>query len=748
VRGQSLHEEERKAFNGELSLQVMVDSMQPLADHSLESPQMLPPTPRSQPPAATPDARTSGCTLDEVSLAAPTLHTSEFFQVLIQKQHEVERFFTVRPEDIPDAAITKMAMMKNELDLLSGTICSVLGKTSDTAQPVAQGSWPIIATAGSFHEDLHGTVRHYDQAIPQNWPIVDAVPAPYMTEADVLAAAAAASAAAGNCMPPGYHMNGIPPVMAEALQQAAPAAYPVEENHGPAMFQGFAPPPSFAWDRSSFDEARGRAGGKEEASADAADAQANHGGSAPDHVQPQRPRAINTSSPVPLGLCESSMKHALLAAMDELHRCQKACADLREEKRGPPVAEVEQLCLSIGERLDEVSERFQERLEVYRKKSRRKDETIKRLHRKLQALHGETSELFGLPSQSWSPARQARQSQSVEKMGHERDVADESQLEMGVDTVDFAAWETELPRCSDQPSVPDPATSRREANLRRREVDLAGQVRIRDAQVEQLTATLHQLQTVTQRQIGLYKRQLHIKDNSLQALEEQLMQQAPYRDMGPAIEGSVPDGVSTGGSAGAPPSSTPGSSRGGQLRRQQGGSQASVPAYAASGLAGNNAASPCGGGAIPSGATIRREGTTPRPSGDRDRERIDRDGRGERGRGTAVQATWALQKKETRERSLGAAVPTSPRTKHRVITGHSHAATAAEASLRRRTSLGVGGALGRSNSADDPGSLKAARNRSSQQQQYDAEAAAAAAIAAKARLRESGVGAQVQRTRR
>jgi hypothetical protein len=102
-------------------------------------------------------------------------------------------------------------------------------------------------------------------------------------------------------------------------------------------------------------------------------------------------------------------------------------------------------------------------------------------------------------------------------------------------------------------------------------------------------------------------------------------------------------------------------------------------------------------------------------------------------------------KKENRERSLGA-VPTSPRQKHRVISGgNANATTAAEAAvLRRRTSPGGGGALGRSNSADDPNSRKAVPrgNRPVQQQHYDADVAAAAM---KARLRDNTSGAQVPR---
>merc|ERR1719456_413525 len=67
------------------------------------------------------------------------------------------------------------------------------------------------------------------------------------------------------------------------------------------------------------------------------------------------------------------------------------------------------------------------------------------------------------------------------------------------------------------------AQLRREvAHLRRGHVELVGQLRARDAQVEQLTAMIREL--VAQRQIGLYKRQLHLQDTSLSALQEELLE--------------------------------------------------------------------------------------------------------------------------------------------------------------------------------------------------------------------------------
>lgn len=61
------------------------------------------------------------------------------------------------------------------------------------------------------------------------------------------------------------------------------------------------------------------------------------------------------------------------------------------------------------------------------------------------------------------------------------------------------------------------------ANLRRQNAELVNQLRARDGQIDQLTGTLRELQIVTQRQMELYKRQLSMKDDSLQAMQEELI---------------------------------------------------------------------------------------------------------------------------------------------------------------------------------------------------------------------------------
>lgn len=88
------------------------------------------------------------------------------------------------------------------------------------------------------------------------------------------------------------------------------------------------------------------------------------------------------------------------------------------------------------------------------------------------------------------------------------------------------------------------AQLRREvAHLRRGHVELVGQLRARDAQVEQLTAMIREL--LAQRQIGLYKRQLNLQDTSLYALQEEILldRNAPA---GPPPAGGTAQGAHNG----------------------------------------------------------------------------------------------------------------------------------------------------------------------------------------------------------
>jgi len=80
---------------------------------------------------------------------------------------------------------------------------------------------------------------------------------------------------------------------------------------------------------------------------------------------------------------------------------------------------------------------------------------------------------------------------------------------------------------------------REAAQLKRRDVDLMGQIRSRDQQIEQLTSTMRDLQVVTQKQIGLYRRQLVLKYQELQAKQEELAQQVTV----PAVAAGVNGGT-------------------------------------------------------------------------------------------------------------------------------------------------------------------------------------------------------------
>lgn len=164
------------------------------------------------------------------------------------------------------------------------------------------------------------------------------------------------------------------------------------------------------------------------------------------------------------------------------------------------------------------------------------------------------------------------------------------------------------------------AQLRREvAHLRRGHVELVGQLRARDAQVEQLTAMIREL--VAQRQIGLYKRQLHLQDNSLYALQEEMLleRNAPAAATGalgtaaqPASNGEQPRaarGVRPVGGSTASGASLPAGSRNDR------GSRAGPRAVAEGGSAGTVSASSelrgrgSGASAINTGApvTLRRE---------------------------------------------------------------------------------------------------------------------------------------------
>jgi len=204
------------------------------------------------------------------------------------------------------------------------------------------------------------------------------------------------------------------------------------------------------------------------------------------------------------------------------------------------------------------------------------------------------------------------------------------------------------------------AQLRREvAHLRRGHVELVGQLRARDAQVEQLTAMIREL--LAQRQIGLYKRQLNLQDNSLYALQEEILldRNAPAgpRNAGPrnapASEMLLDRNAPVGGAA----QSAPNGERSFRGARPLGGTSASGPSLmvntdrrtSRSGLGPGTRASD-GGHSVASGSfPVSVAGET--------RGRVS----GAAGAGPATSVR--------RERSMSAA-PYTPRGKLRDLVGH------------------------------------------------------------------------------
>jgi len=710
--------------------------------------------------------------------AVPTLHCSEIIQAVIGKQHEVERFVRVPAEDIPHSTMTKMAMLKNELDFLSSSIGGILERAVPDAMVNAGPPGTAAPPAGGWAVPAVGAQAHGQKA--QIWPPgMSATPPAYPAEV------------------PDYPVEmtyggegTLPPEYRSGLAEAAPAAvvHPQhsEDHGGPAIFQGFQPPPSYAWSRVAPAEEEAPAARRQPASPEKLP-------QTPPCPQPvPRPKSLRVSSP-PREPCGPAAKLVLAAAMEKLRRCQSSCAQLHAERRGVPTHEVESWCASVTDQLKVLAEHLEEKLEVYRRRSRAKDETIRRLYLRLQAaergdgepaerpaaplrtsgpVEGYTADLTTatvvaatapaaagpaagralqaepapgqgeIPSEGWAamPRQAPPQSWLVEgyAAGGLQDQGASSPEDLSEETVAaqasaVAPGEPAIsPQASPSGSVTRASSSvhlaaedpprllasaranagrrtadpvlqkcmsrpaertqqvhlRREvAHLRRRDVDLAGQLRARDQQIEQLTNTMRELQLVTQRQIGLYKRQLHLKDNELHAKQEELNQHVGYAVSAAAVGGAAESGRS-------------GRRHGAQA------SSASMP----------SCASPQG----PSLAAERRTqrgGVTPRPAG---RER----GRGHHASGASA---WeAPGKKEARECSLGA-VPHSPRAKGRGSSGDAAALGHAEAqqgALRRRTSP-TPTMAGRSTSADER--AKAARRR------QEAEATAAAVMAGKAR---------------
>lgn len=481
---------------------------------------------------------------------------------------------------------------------------------------------------------------------------------------------------------------------APAVEVARP---PAQDHQGPAIFQGFNPPPSYAWPPPGVRPASERTDEKAAAEAAAAAAAAAAGQSSPLNCEPPRPKPLDRPPPARVEQEDACLKEALASAMDQLRRCQSSSVMLRQERRGIPEADVEAWCATVGAQFQAVTERLEAKLEAHAKRSRQKDQTIKLLYARLQAVE----------QRSFSLAEQQPEQSSVGDLAPLAETGsgmmEEKQLAL--------TWHSpsqRARRAPEQPQqqpqqfqkcMPRPVAERKDANAqqtilrrevanhRRRDVDIASQLRARDAQVDQLTATLRELQLVTQRQVGLYKRQLHLKDNSLQALQEELMFETRSQQASAASHVSSAPTV-------AAPSDAFGRSR--RHVQQVSSASAGYPCQASG--------APPPSGPPPRISRAAGGGATPRPGETSET----------RGRAQPAWPTSQLTKKDPRDRSVGA-LTHSPRTKHRDLTGRAEAPAA-----RRRTSPN-GPALGRSGSADE-------RLATERRRRQEAEAALAAKV--------------------
>eukprot|EP00927_Polykrikos_kofoidii_P048478 TRINITY_DN4274_c0_g1_i9.p1 TRINITY_DN4274_c0_g1~~TRINITY_DN4274_c0_g1_i9.p1 ORF type:complete len:735 (-),score=124.17 TRINITY_DN4274_c0_g1_i9:121-2106(-) len=617
-----------------------------------------------------------------------------------------------------------------------------------------------------------------------------------------------------------YQQNGL---VEPAPQMHAPTSTSqYEDNSGPAVFRGFHAPPSYAWGRplvetrgddptTPEDRQQEACPESPESPGSASAVAATPGVPAEAPLHPTRPKSIDMSSPLRGGSCESSMKLAFTAAMEELQRCQSSCASLREESRGVPVAEVETWCSSLGRHLEQMVDKLQEKLETHRTKSRAKDEAIRRLFKQLQDQRcareippqsapgsaqrssstearrdllpessphdasgspercedhlGDAGEAIDAGMPLRSPRISVEESTPVKESEDVNVVIDcfddqdlrcaHAEVDGGEDVLRLATPLILPPEVSPAPAahrnvhsnlvsddkrtavVPrsrrstdvgsqkslnrQPAEKTQQAHLqrelaqlRRRDNDLGVQLRMRETQVEQLTATLNELQAVTQRQIRLYKRQLDLKDNSLQALHEKFSGHPP--------SAAAP---STAQSAGCSHAGNPAGSDTGNIRERGARRhpvQASSTTSSLSGVAqvAVGASSPvAGAGAGSVGIASASGSMSLAHAAAQEQRRRGRGGAtprvsdGDRGR---ANVTWPA-KKEPRDRSLGA-LPHSPWTKHRDVASHAHTQVAAEVSLRRRTSQPGSRSFGRSTSADDPNRRKVPKRT---QPNYDAD---------------------------
>eukprot|EP00427_Karlodinium_veneficum_P007963 CAMPEP_0169083684 /NCGR_PEP_ID=MMETSP1015-20121227/12209_1 /TAXON_ID=342587 /ORGANISM="Karlodinium micrum, Strain CCMP2283" /LENGTH=568 /DNA_ID=CAMNT_0009143623 /DNA_START=21 /DNA_END=1728 /DNA_ORIENTATION=- len=253
------------------------------------------------------------------------------------------------------------------------------------------------------------------------------------------------------------------------------------------------------------------------------------------------------------------------STIGELQSCRMRLEKLRSERRtGVPIGEVERWCETIATQLAAIGNNLVVKFAACQKKVSSRDETIRRLHQQIQELNAAQA---GQGSVGWPFSRTPMG--GSDSMGHlPSDISDAESNPSLLSTVRSGSLPNASPsrhydedkmspggssrtRRAGGPSATDPAMQkmaarrnstdtstfdraqhaqlRREvAHLRRGHVELVGQLRARDAQVEQLTAMIREL--VSQRQKHFSKRQMHFQGQSdapHSLKEELLIDQSP-----------------------------------------------------------------------------------------------------------------------------------------------------------------------------------------------------------------------------
>lgn len=281
--------------------------------------------------------------------------------------------------------------------------------------------------------------------------------------------------------------------------------------------------------------------------------------------------------------CLNSLEKSVAAAMEGLQQCRNECSHKLANKHSEvPLADVEQWCLALTKQLALVGDSLAEKLQACTAKLHARDEAIRRLRRQLDAKSPKrtrvpaspalvsprgTTEARGMPKhipEQFVPNSPMTSSHDVD--GSHTPLRAEG-VSSGNALPTFGSWPTEDDAAADvsphslasrtmsstyieKPAISwaqaqrradgKPATRRcssdvhaleraqqahlrREvAHLQRGHVELVGQLRARDAQVEQLTSMIHEL--VAQRQIGLYKRQLNLQEDNHDFSQQRLHQ--------------------------------------------------------------------------------------------------------------------------------------------------------------------------------------------------------------------------------